>query len=69
MSRRATPKGQAWPADAARRVLNASTMVVVVPETPEAIERANEIAGSKWDFMLAAARQRAGLLRQLPLAD
>ena len=26
-------------------------------------------AGSEWDFMLAAARQRAGLLRQLPLGQ
>ena len=130
-----------WPADEARRVLNDSTMVIVMLETPEAIERADEIAavpgvdvlhvgasdlsdamgipgcygdasikrsfervvaacrahgkiagagglagdlqllqqmvglgvrfvtaGSEWDFMLAAARARAGVLRQLPLA-
>lgn len=131
---------QSLPADKARRVLNASTMVIVMIETPEAVERADEIAavpgvdvvhvgatdlsdamgipgkfadpaiersferviaacrthgkfagagglasvpevmqkmvhlgvrfvtaGSEWDFMLAAARQRAGILRQLPL--
>ena len=26
-------------------------------------------AGSEWDFMLSAARQRAGVLRQLPLGN
>ena len=26
-------------------------------------------AGSEWDFMLAAMRQRAGVLRQLPLEE
>ena len=132
---------QAWPADAVRRLLNATTTVIVMLETPEAIERADEIAavpgvdilhvgatdlcdalgipggftdprldasfqrvveacrkhgkfagagglgsvpevmqkmvrlgvrfvtaGNEWAFMIAAARQRAALLRQLPLA-
>ncbi len=131
---------QAWPASEARRVLNENTIVIVMLETPEAVERADEIAavpgvdivhigatdlsdamgipgkftdpgiercferviaacrthgkfagagglasvpevmqkmvrlgvrfvtaGSEWDFMLSAARQRAGVLRQLPL--
>jgi len=26
-------------------------------------------AGNEWDFMLSAARQRAGMLRQLSLGD
>lgn len=131
---------QTWPAGEARRVLNANTMVIVMLETPEALEQAEEIAavpgvdilhvgatdlsdamgipgqfadpaitrgferviaackahgkftgagglagapevmrqmvrlgvrfvtaGSEWDFMLAAARQRAAALRQLRL--
>lgn len=131
---------QAWPADEVRRLLNATTTVVVMLETPEAIEHADEIAavpgvdilhvgstdlcdamgkpgkfddpeiarsferviaacrrhnkvagagglgtvpevmqtivrmgvrfvtaGNEWAFMLAAARQRAGMLRQLKL--
>ena len=133
---------QSWPAAEARRVLNENTMVIVMLETPQAVERAHEIAavpgvdvvhigatdlsdamgmpgkfddpalercferviaacrahgkfagagglasvpevmrkmvrmgvrfvsaGSEWDFMLAAARERAGLLRQLPLGQ
>lgn len=133
---------QSWPADAARGVMNASTMVIVMLETPEAVERADEIApvpgvdvvhvgatdlsdamgipgqfgdpaiessfkrviaacqkhgkfagagglasspevmqkmvgmgvrfvtaGSEWDFMLSAARQRASMLRQMPLGQ
>ena len=35
---------QAWPADQVRRLLNETTTVVVMLETPEAIEHANEIA-------------------------
>ena len=131
---------RSWPAAQARELLNAATMVIVMLETPEAVERADEIAavpgvdivhigaidlsealglpgkvsdpaiercfervihacrthgkfagagglagvpevlqkvvglgvrfvtaGSDWDFMLAAARQRAHFLRQLPL--
>ena len=131
-----------WPAAEARRVLNESTLVIVMIETPEAVESAQEIAavpgvdivhigatdlsdamgmpgrfddpaiercfervieacrahgkfagagglagvpgvmqkmvrlgvrfvtaGSEWDFMLGAARQRASLLRQLPLGQ
>ena len=133
---------QTWPAEEARRVLNASTLVIVMIETPEAVEQAEKIAavpgvdivhvgatdlsdamgipgrfsdpaiersferviaackahgkfagagglagapevmrkmvrlgvrfvtaGSEWDFMLAAMRQRAGVLRQLPLEE
>jgi 2-keto-3-deoxy-L-rhamnonate aldolase RhmA len=131
---------QAWPADEVRRLLNATTTVIVMLETPEAIEHADEIAavpgvdilhvgstdlcdalgipgkftdpaiersfervvaacrahgkyagagglgtatdvmqkmvrmgvrfvtaGNEWAFMLAAAKQRAGMLRQLEL--
>ncbi len=131
---------QAWPADEVRRLMNASTTVIVMLETPEAVERADEIArvpgvdilhigstdlcdalgipgkfddpalercfqrvvtacrahgkfagagglgtapdvmqkmvrmgvrfvtaGNEWAFMLAAARQRATMLRQLEL--
>ena len=131
---------QAWPADEVRKLLNATTTVIVMLETPEAVERADEIAavsgvdilhvgatdlcdalglpgafsdprldasfqrvvdacrkhgkvagagglgsvpdvmqkmirkgvrfvtaGNEWAFMIAAARQRAALLRQLPL--
>lgn len=131
---------QAWPADEVRRLMNASTTVIVMLETPEAVERADEIAavpgvdilhvgstdlcdalgipgkygdpavercfqrvvaecrahgkfagagglgsapdvmqrmvrtgvrfvtaGNEWAFMLAAARQRATMLRQLAL--
>ena len=131
---------QAFPADAVRRLFNATTTVIVMLETPEAVERADEIAavpgvdilhvgatdlcdamgipgqfsdpqierafqrvvdacrrngrfagagglgtvpdvmqkmvrlgvrfvtaGNEWAFMLAAARQRATLLRQMPL--
>ena len=131
---------QAWPADEVRRLLNATTTVIVMLETPEAIEHADEIAavpgvdilhigstdlcdalgmpgkftdpmiersfervlaacrkhgkivgagglgtvpdvmqkvvqmgvrfvtaGNEWAFMLAAARQRAAMLRQLKL--
>ena len=35
---------QSWPADQVRRLLNDTTTVVVMLETPEAIERAEEIA-------------------------
>ena len=35
---------QAWPADEVRRLLNATTTVIVMLETPEAVERAEEIA-------------------------
>lgn len=131
---------QTWPAEEVRRLLNTTTTVIVMLETPQAVERADEIAavpgvdivhvgstdlcealgipgkfadpvvercferviiacrthgkfagagglasapdvmqkmvrmgvrfvtaGSEWDFMLAAARQRAGMLRQLSL--
>ena len=131
---------QAYPADAVRKLFNATTTVIVMLETPEAVERAEAIAavpgvdilhvgatdlcdamgipgrfddariaaafqrvteacrrhgkhagagglgsapevmqkmvrlgvrfvtaGNEWAFMLAAARQRATLLRQLPL--
>jgi 2-keto-3-deoxy-L-rhamnonate aldolase RhmA len=33
-----------WPADVARRTLDANTLVIVMLETPEAVERADEIA-------------------------
>jgi 2-keto-3-deoxy-L-rhamnonate aldolase RhmA len=131
---------QSWPADAVRDLLNATTTVIVMLETPEAVARADEIAavpgvdilhvgstdlcdamgmpgafadpalerafegviaacrrhgrfagagglgtvpdvmqrmvrlgvrfvtaGNEWAFMLAAARQRAGLLRRMTL--
>ena len=131
---------QAYPADAVRRLFNATTTVIVMLESPEAVERADEIAavegvdilhvgatdlcdamgipgrfedprieaafqrvteacrrhgnyagagglasvpevmqkmvrlgvrfvtaGNEWAFMLAAARQRATLLRQMPI--
>lgn len=131
---------QSWPAEVVRQVLNDASMVIVMLETPEAIERTDEIAavpgvdivhigatdlceamaipgrftdpalarcfdrvisacrkhgkfagagglanardvmqkmvrmgvrfvtaGNEWDFMLSAARQRAGMLRQLSL--
>ena len=131
---------QAWPADQVRRLLNDTTTVVVMLETPEAVEHADEIAavpgvdilhigttdlcdamgipgkysdpaverafqklvtackahgkyagagglgtatdvmqkmvrlgvrfvtaGNEWAFMLAAAKQRAGMLRDLKL--
>ena len=131
---------QAWPADEVRALLNATTTVIVMLETPEAVERAEEIAavpgvdilhvgatdlcdalgipgkftdpqverafqrvvdackkhgrfagagglgtvpdvmqkmvrlgvrfvtaGNEWAFMIAGARQRAALLRQMPL--
>ena len=131
---------QAWPADQVRRLLNDTTTVVVMLETPEAVEHADEIAavpgvdilhigttdlcdamgipgkysdpaverafqklvtackahgkyagagglgtatdvmqkmvrlgvrfvtaGNEWAFMLAAAKQRAGMLRELKL--
>ena len=35
---------QAWPAHEVRRLFNATTMVIVMLETPEAVERADEIA-------------------------
>jgi len=35
---------QTWPADVVRQVLNDATTVIVMLETPEAIERADEIA-------------------------
>ena len=35
---------QSWPADEVRRLLNATTTVVVMLETPEAVEHAEEIA-------------------------
>lgn len=35
---------QAWPADEVRRLLNETTSVIVMLETPEAVERADEIA-------------------------
>ena len=133
---------QVWPAADARRALNAGTMVIVMLETPEAVERADEIAavpgvdilhvgatdlsdalgmpgqfadaaitrsfervvgacrshgkfagagglasapdvmrkmvglgvrfvtaGSEWEFMLTAMRERAGALRQLALDE